>query len=64
MRHKVDLEILRKAGFTEEQIYYLSKLRRNLTEEGKHLELIDIDYRRLQFARWLVISGKLTEQIV
>ena len=64
MRHKVDLEILRKAGFTEEQIYYLSKLRRNLTEEGKHLELIDKDYRRLQFARWLVISGKLTEQIV
>ncbi len=64
MRHKEDLEILRKAGFTEAQIFCLSKLRRNLAEEGKHLELIDIDYRRLQFARWLVTTGKLTEQIV
>ena len=64
MRHKVDLEILRKAGFTEEQIYNLSKLRRNLAEEGKHLELIDIDYHHLQFARWLVTTGKLTEQLV
>jgi len=61
MGHKEDLQILRKAGFTEAQMNRLSKLRRNLAEEGKYQELID--YRRLQFARWLVATGKLTEQI-
>jgi hypothetical protein len=52
MGHKEDREILRKAGITEAQMNRLSKLRRNLAEEGKYQELID--YRRLQFARWLV----------
>lgn len=61
MGHKEDREILRKARFTEAQINRLSKLRRNLTEEGRCQELID--YRRLQFARWLVTTGKLTEQV-
>ena len=61
MGHKEDLEILRKAGFSEAQINRLSKLRRNLAEEGKYQELID--YRRLQFVRWLVNTGKLTEQV-
>jgi hypothetical protein len=61
MGHKEDREILRKAGITEAQMNRLSKLRRNLAEEGKYQELID--YRRLQFARWLVTTGKLTEQV-
>ena len=61
MGHKEDLEILRKAGFTEAQINRISKLRRNLAEEGKYEELIE--YRRLQFVRWLVTTGKLTEQV-
>ena len=61
MGHKEDREILRKAGFTEAQMTRLSKLRRNLSEEGRCQELID--YRRLQFARWLVTTGKLTEQV-
>jgi hypothetical protein len=62
MGHKEDREILRKVGFTETQMYRLSKLRRNLAEEAKYQELID--YRRLQFARWLVTTGKLTEQVL
>ena len=62
MGHKDDREMLRKAGITEAEIDRLSKLRRNLAEEGKYQELID--YRRLQFVRWLVSTGKLTEQIV
>jgi hypothetical protein len=62
MGHKEDHEILRKAGFTETQMNFLSKLRRNLAEERKYQELID--YRRLQFARWLVTTGKLTEQVL
>ena len=61
MGHKEDREILRKAGLTETQMNRLSKLRRNLAEEGKYQELID--YRRLQFARWLVSTGKLTEEV-
>jgi hypothetical protein len=62
MGYKEDCEILRKAGFTEEEMNHLSKLRRNLAEEGKYQELAD--YRRLQFVRWLVNTGKLTEQVV
>jgi hypothetical protein len=61
MGHKEDREILRKAGSTEAQMNHLSKLRRNLAEEGKYQELID--YRRLQFVRWLVSTGKLSEQV-
>jgi hypothetical protein len=61
MRHKEDREILRKAGCTETEMNRLSKLRRNLAEDGKYQELID--YRRLQFVRWLVTTGKLTEQV-
>lgn len=61
MGHKEDREILRKAGLTDVQMNRLSKLRRNLAEEGKCQELID--YRRLQFVRWLVTTGKLTEEV-
>ena len=62
MGYKEDRGILRKAGFTEAEMNRLSKLRRNLAESGKNQELID--YRRLQFIRWLVNTGKLTEQLV
>jgi hypothetical protein len=61
MGYKEDREILRKAGFTDAEMNRLSKLRRNLAEEGKYQELID--YRRLEFVRWLVATGKLTELI-
>ena len=62
MGHKEDREILRKVGITEAQINRLSILRRNLAEDGKYQELID--YRRLQFVRWLVSTGKLSEQML
>jgi len=62
MGYKEDREILRKAGITEAEINRLSKLRRNLAEEGKYQDLID--YRRLQFVRWLVTTGKLTEHVL
>jgi hypothetical protein len=61
MGYKEDREILRKADFTDAEMNRLSKLRRNLAEEGKYQELID--YRRLEFVRWLVATGKLTELI-
>ena len=62
MGYKEDREILRKAGFTEAEMNRLSKLRRNLAECGKYQELVD--YRRLQFVRWLVNNGILIEQFV
>ena len=62
MGYKEDRKILLKAGFTEVEKHRLSTLRRNLTEEGRYQELIE--YRRLQFVRWLVTTGKLTEQVV
>jgi hypothetical protein len=62
MGHKEDREMLRKAGITEAQINRLITLRSNLAEEGKYQELID--YRRLQFVRWLVSTGKLSEQVL
>jgi hypothetical protein len=62
MGYKEDREILLKAGFTEAEMNRLSKLRRNLAEDGKYQDLVD--YRRLQFVRWLVNTGKLTDQLV
>lgn len=62
MSHKEDREMLRKVGITDAQMNRLSKLRRNLAEDGKYQELID--YRRLQFVRWLVSTGKLSEQVL
>ena len=65
MGYKEDRKILRKAGFTEvekNRLSIFSILRSNLTEEGRYQELIE--YRRLHFVRWLVTTGKLTEQVV
>lgn len=61
MSYKEDIQILREAGFTGAEICRLSELRRTLAEECKYMELAD--YRRLEFARWLVVTGKLTEQV-
>ena len=61
MGHKEDREILHRAGLTEDQIKRLSRLRQGCAEDRKLQELAD--YRRLQFVRWLVTTGKLTEQV-
>ena len=59
---KEDRKNLLKAGFTEAEKNRLNTLRRNLTEDGRYQELIE--FRRLQFVRWLVTTGKLTERVV
>ncbi len=59
MGYKEDQEMLRKVGFTKAEINRLSTLRRNLVEECKYIELVN--YRRLLFVRWLVMTGRLTE---
>ncbi len=61
IKYTEDHDMLQKVGFTEVEVHRLSELRRNLAAERKHLNLVE--YRRLRFVRWLVQTGKLTEQI-
>ena len=61
MNGKEDAEVLRQVGFTEEEIERLKQLRRDYTElERQHSS---VEYRRLAFIRWLVTTGKLSEQL-
>ena len=61
MDHKEDRELLRKVGFAEVEMNHLSRLRKDHNEKAR-LEAI-ANRRRLEFIRWLVRVGKLSEQI-
>ncbi|HLG61570.1 MAG TPA: hypothetical protein VKY19_06535 [Ktedonosporobacter sp.] len=61
MERKEDREILRKGGFAENEMKMLSKLRRSYNEQEQRLA--QESHRRLEFVRWLVTTGKLTDQI-
>jgi hypothetical protein len=61
MDRKEDREILRKSGFAEGEMNRLSQLRREHHERERLLALAA--HRRLEFIRWLVNTGKLTDQI-
>ena len=61
MDRKEDREILRKSGFAEHEVLQLSKLRTDYAEQAKRET--QADNRRLEFVRWLVSRGKLSDQI-
>jgi hypothetical protein len=61
MNCKEDAEVQRQVGFTEEEIERLNQLRRDSTE--LELQQSSVEYRRLAFIRWLVTTGKLSEQL-
>jgi hypothetical protein len=61
MDRKDDREILRKGGFADGEIQRLSKLRQDHTERTRLQERVD--QRRLEFVRWLVTNGRLSDQI-
>lgn len=61
MNYKEALELLRKAGFTAPEIERLCRLRRDYVES--EMDQAPVDQRRLEFVRWLVVTGKLTDQI-
>jgi hypothetical protein len=61
MDRKEDREILRKGGFAEGEVKRLSRLRRDYNEQEKRQAAAD--HRRLEFIRWLVNTGKLSDQI-
>jgi len=52
-------ELLRRQGFSEREIEKLTKLRHDPTKQG----VLDkpLDYRHLEFVRWLVATGRLTD---
>lgn len=61
MDRKEDRDMLRRVGFAEAEVMRLSKLRREYTEKEKVQAVAH--RRRLEFARWLVNTGKITDQI-
>jgi hypothetical protein len=61
MDRKEDREMLRKVGFAEIEMNRLATLRRDYNEKER-LQAI-AEHRRLEFVRWLVAIGKLTDQI-
>ena len=54
-------EPLRAVGFTEAEIENLERLRRAYREKSSWLTCAE--ERRLAFVRWLVTTGRLTEQV-
>ena len=60
-RSKEDREMLRKSGFAESEVIQLSKLRQDHHERERLRQIAE--NRRLRFVRWLVVTGKLTDQI-
>jgi len=59
--YKEELEVLCQAGLTRGEIERLVQFRQRLTKSEQ--EQADIDFSRLQFIRWLVEHGKLSEQL-
>jgi uncharacterized protein (UPF0335 family) len=60
MDDKETVDMLSKEGFTEAEIERLERLQR---EYAEHLSQdTSIIYRRLEFVRWLIATGKLNEQ--
>lgn len=61
MDFQIDKEFLYKNGFTAAEIEHLSQLRdtyRSEEESPQHKQ-----QHRLEFVRWMALSGKLTEDI-
>jgi hypothetical protein len=59
--YKERLEALRRAGFTTLEITRLYKFHRAYM--ANELDQAPADLARLQFVRWLVVNGKLTDQL-
>jgi hypothetical protein len=57
---KEDRELLRRNGFAEAEMNQLSRLRKHYYEQ-KRLQML-AERRRFEFIRWLISTGKLTDQ--
>ena len=54
------IEKLRKAGLNSQEITQLCQLRRNYQPDAQ--DRVPVDHTRLNFVRWLVSHGKLSEE--
>ncbi|MHB8596416.1 MAG: hypothetical protein ACYDER_06350 [Ktedonobacteraceae bacterium] len=54
-------EVLRRQGFSQEEIDQLSELRQTIWT--RQMQQDKIERRRLEFVRWLVATGRITDQI-
>jgi len=61
MDRKEERDIVRRGSLSEGEMKRLSQLRRVHRERKQLMELEE--HRRLEFIRWLVDTGKLTDQI-
>ncbi len=61
MDYKERLEALRRSGLTTLEINRLIQFRR--AYRARELDQTPADLARLQFVRWLVVHGKLTDQL-
>ena len=61
MDRKEERDIVRRGSLSEGEMKRLSHLRRVHRERIRLMELEQ--HRRLEFVRWLVDTGKLTDQI-
>lgn len=61
MDSKEERDIMRKGSLSEGEMKRLSQLRRVHRERLKLKEVEE--HRRLEFIRWLVNTGKLTDQV-
>lgn len=55
-------EVLRRQGFSQEEIDQLSELRQTIWT--RQMQQDKIERRRLEFVRWLVVTGRITDQTI
>lgn len=56
------LVMLRKLGFSAQEIDRLIRFRRRYAQKSE-MDQASLDLRHLEFVRWLVQTGKLTDQL-
>jgi hypothetical protein len=61
MNYKKAFEALSKEGFIGPEIDRLWRLRRDHVET--EMDRAPVDLHRLEFVRWLVANGRLTDQV-
>ena len=61
MDYKKVFEMLYRAGFSVPEINRLYRFRRKYLES--EMDRPPVDRRRLEFVRWLVATGRLTDHI-
>lgn len=61
MTYKEECNRLRNVGFSAQEIEHLTRLRAYYAKEGRLLE--ELDGHHLQFIRWLVATGRLSENV-